>query len=209
MLQTAIITVLVLTLMGMQLESAGQWWPGVALAERGNGFAGGRSVRLPQAAGAGDEIPPTGVVPASPEVPSLEPATLVYFAPQDNDANATVVVLYNTTAVTHTVNVKGFSSGGGVGVNVNVDVGPGGLVHVVSDSILNAPPSWTNSVIANFTDFTTYASLAVPQGIKVDGYIIFNPGTGTIDPRSDQGAIPLRFSADPLTIFMPAVQRSP
>jgi hypothetical protein len=39
--------------------------------------------------------------------------------------------------------------------------------------------------------------------------VLFNPGTGTVDPRLDQGAIPLRFSTDPATLFLPAVQKGP
>jgi hypothetical protein len=69
------------------------------------------------------------------------------------------------------------------------------------------PPSFANSIVTNFTDFTTYATLEVPQGVKVDGYLVFNPGTGTVDPRLDQGAIPLRFSIDPYAVMLPAVSR--
>jgi hypothetical protein len=82
------------------------------------------------------------------------------------------------------------------------------VVHLLSDSVAAAPPpSFANSVVTNFTDFTTYATLDVPPGVRFDGYLIFNPGTGTVDPRADQGAIPLRFSADPLTVLLPAVAR--
>lgn len=53
------------------------------------------------------------------------------------------------------------------------------------------------------------ASLSLPAGVKVDGYTLFNPGTGVVDPRVDQGALPLRFSTDPATVFLPAVQNNP
>lgn len=73
------------------------------------------------------------------------------------------------------------------------------------------PPSWATPapIITNFTDFTYYASQALPKGVKVEGYTLFNPGTGVVDPRKDQGAVPLRFSTDPATLFMPTVQKSP
>jgi hypothetical protein len=41
--------------------------------------------------------------------------------------------------------------------------------------------------------------------VKAEGYVLFNPGT--VDSRKDQGAIPLRFSTDPETLFLPTVNR--
>lgn len=38
---------------------------------------------------------------------------------------------------------------------------------------------------------------------------MFNPGTGVVNPRLDQGAVPLRFSTDPATLFLSAVQNQP
>jgi hypothetical protein len=163
------------------------------------------------AQGSGDEVPPSGHStdrPTAPAVPETVPTTLVYFNPQDNDANATVIVLPNSANVTQTVVVRGYAANSGPFGVWNVAVGPYGLVHLVSDSLAaSPPPSWANSVVTNFTDFTTYATLEVPQGVKIDGYLVFNPGTGTVDPRLDQGSIPLRFSTDPLTVFLPSVNR--
>jgi hypothetical protein len=81
-------------------------------------------------------------------------------------------------------------------------------VHLLSDAAAAAPPpSFANSVVTNFTDFTTYATLDVPAGVKIDGYVVFNPGIGVVDPRLDQGGIPLRFSIDPYAVFMPTISR--
>jgi hypothetical protein len=44
---------------------------------------------------------------------------------------------------------------------------------------------------------------------EVEGNVLYNPGTGTVDPRQDQGAIPLRFNTDPATVFLPSVQQGP
>jgi hypothetical protein len=135
---------------------------------------------------------------------------MVYFVPQDNDANATVLLLYNTDTVTRTVTISGYNESGALGGSLNINVGPKRLVRAVSDSVAaSPPPSWATVALVNFTDFTFLASMAVPQGVKVDGYVIFNPGTGTVDPRANQGAIPLRFSTDPLNEFLPTVNRSP
>ena len=88
-----------------------------------------------------DESPPTQTMddPTAPAAVTAGPTTLVYFAPSDNDANATVVVLYNTTAVTQTVVVKGYVAGGAA-ATWNINVGPNGVVHVVSDSVAASPP---------------------------------------------------------------------
>lgn len=148
----------------------------------------------------------------SPTIPDATTNTLVYFSPQDNDANATVVMLYNTTDVTVTVNLKSYTAGNHLGGNWNITLGPGKLVHLVSDSVVaSPPPSWgaTNTILTNFTDSTMYATLSIPAGVKLDGYVVFNSGTGTIDPRADQGAIPLRFSTDPLTMLLPTVIKGP
>jgi hypothetical protein len=138
--------------------------------------------------------------------------TLVYFVPTDNDATATVLFLYNTEPVTHTVALRGFSYNGVLVYSLNITVKPNSFLRLASDSIVSAPPpSWATPapVITNFTDFTYLASLSLPQGVKVEGYVLFNPGTGVVDPRQDQGAIPLRFSTDPATLFLPTIQNNP
>ena len=193
LVQSAVIVVLVVALMLVTFGSAESWRTGVAHADTGS-----------------DEVPPTDrtmEVPGEPTAPNAGATTLVYFSTTDSDATATVIILYNTTAVTQTVVVKGYVARGAF-ATWNVAVGPNNLVHLVSDSVAaSPPPSWANSVVTNFTDFTTYATLDVPSGVKIDGYVVFNPGTGTVDPRVDQGAIPLRFSTDPYTVMLPAVNR--
>ncbi len=182
--------------------------PGVSLSDEGTAEGTAQPIS------GSDEIPPTsrqdGVQPAAPAAPNAGPTTMVYFAPQDNDANATVLILYNTDTATRTVSISGYNESGALAGSWNINVGPKRLVHAVSDSVAaSPPPSWANAVVVNFTDFVFFASMAVPQGVKVDGYVIFNPGTGTVDPRADQGAIPLHFSTDPLNVFLPTVNRSP
>jgi hypothetical protein len=167
---------------------------------------------MQQSVPGGDETPPTSrlgnVQPQS--IAATSTGALVYFAPQDNDANATVLLLYNTGAVTRTVTITGYNETGAFAGSWILNIGPKRLVHAVSDSVAaSPPPSWANAVVVNFTDFTFIAGMAVPQDVKVDGYVIFNPGTGTVDPRADQGGIPLRFSADPLSLFLPVASNAP
>ena len=164
----------------------------------------------------GDESMPDALksAPQSPEVlPTVVPGdSLVYFVPTDNDATATVIYLYNTDTVAHIVALRGFSYNGVLVYSLNINVGATSFLRLASDSIASAPPpSWATPapIITNFTDFTYFASLSLPKGVKAEGYTLFNPGTGVVDPRKDQGAIPLRFSTDPATLFLPTAPNSP
>lgn len=140
----------------------------------------------------------------SPQSPGALPTpipgeTLVYFVPTDNDATATVLYLYNTDTVTHTVALRGFSYNGVLVYSLNINVNPTSILRLASDSIVAAPPpSWATPapVITNFTDFTYFASLSLPNGVRAEGYTMFNPSTGVVNPRTDQGAIPLKFNPE-------------
>lgn len=137
--------------------------------------------------------------------------TTLFFVPTDNDATATVLFLYNTDSVSHIVPLRGFSYNGVLVYSLNINIGATSFLRLASDSIKSAPPpSWATPapIITNFTDFTYLAMLSLPEGVKVEGYVLFNPGTGVIDPRADQGAIPLRFSTDPATVFLPNVSNN-
>ncbi len=134
----------------------------------------------------------------------------MYFVTADSDA--TVIYLYNTDSVAHTVALRGYSATGVLGYSLNIIVGAGSFIRLSSDSIVAAPPpSWATPppLITNFTDFTFFGSLSLPKGVKVEGYTLFNPGTGTVDPRQDQGAIPMRFSTDLASLFLRVVQTKP
>jgi hypothetical protein len=162
---------------------------------------------------AGDEAMPAS--PSSgPKAPGALPTpipgeNLIYFVPTDNDATATVLYLYNTDSVNHTVALRGFSYNGTLVYSLNITVKATSFLRLASDSIVSAPPpSWATPapIITNFTDFTYFASLSLPKGVKVEGYTLYNPGTGVVDPRKDQGEVPLRFSTDPATLFLPTVK---
>lgn len=162
-----------------------------------------------------DELPPVNLAPGPDAVSALTTPTpgetQVYFIPSDNDATATVLFLYNTDNVDHIVALRGFSYNGVLVYSLNINVAADSFLRLASDSIASAPPpSWATPapVITNFTDFTYFASLSLPKGVKVEGYVVFNPGTGVVDPRTNQGAVPLRFSTDPATFFLPMVPKN-
>jgi hypothetical protein len=152
----------------------------------------------------GDETTIQAPIISGPQSPGALPTpipgeTLEYFVPSDNDATATVIYLYNTDDVDHIVSLRGFSYNGVLVYSLNINVNATSFLRLASDSIASAPPpSWATPapIITNFTDFTYFASLSLPKGVRAEGYTLFNPGTGVVDPRADQGAIPLRFSTD-------------
>lgn len=167
----------------------------------------------PSSSPGSDELPPAnlikGDISASALPTPIPGETLVYFVPSDSDATATVLYLYNTDTAAHIVALRGFSYNGVLVYSLNINIGATSFLRLASDSIAAAPPpSWATPapVITNFTDFTYLASLSLPKGVKAEGYVLFNPGTGVVDPRQDQGAIPLRFSTDPASLFLPLMQ---
>jgi hypothetical protein len=169
-----------------------------------------------------DELYPPSAPPSARALTTLAPRalfalptptpgeTLAYFFPTDNDATGTVMFLLNTDSVDHTVALRGFNHDGAMVYAQNINVPAASMRRLISDSVAaNPPPSWSgpnstppyssgvDNITTNFTDFVYFASVSLPKGVKVDGYTIFNPGTGTVDPRKDQGAIPLRFMTGP------------
>ncbi|MBK8989221.1 MAG: hypothetical protein IPM39_24685 [Chloroflexi bacterium] len=155
-----------------------------------------------------DDGPDAGAIPFSPNsFPGTQP---VYFSPSDNDGTATVVIVYNTTAVTQTAYIQGLNSSGSLTVNSEIPLNPYERKFLISDSLAaGPPPSWQNNLLTNFTDFSTVGVLFVPAGVYFDGFIVFNFGADTIDPRADQGGIPLHFSTDPLTVLLPVISNVP
>jgi hypothetical protein len=171
---------------------------------------------LPRVAAAGSDEDPRELRAAQPAPePQRQPrATLptggdgaqpVWFVPQDNANNATVIFLYSTRTDDVTVPLRGYSYNGVLVYSLNIDVAAGSFVRLVSDSVVTAPPpSWathpsgnpdaTTAIVTNFTDFTYYARLLLPAGVHVDGYIEWNPGTGVVDPNAPTARVPLHFS---------------
>src|SRR5665648_129265 len=131
-----------------------------------------------------DEIPPDNVSSNAPlpkfVLPTPIPGeTRVYFVPTDNDASATVLYLYNPDSVAHVVALRGFNYDGAMVYAQNINIGASSFLRLISDSVAAAPPpSWATPapITTNFTDFTYFASLSLPTGVRVEGYTLFNPG---------------------------------
>ena len=129
----------------------------------------------------------------------------VYFTPQDENTSTTVLFLYNTNADTATVGLQTFYINGSLTISTSVDVPPLGLVRICADTVNTVSASWANTVLVNFTTFSAYAKMTVPAGVKADGYVAWDT-VGFYDPLSNTLTLPLRFSTDPASVFLPSIQ---
>ncbi len=171
-----------------------------------------RVASQPALPGADDHTPPPVLGSVTEAIITQAPGTRpVYFMPQDGNGTATVITLANTDTIAHTVTVLGVDGSGSLLVDIDVFLDPYERVYLLSDSLTATapPPSWQNNVSTNFTDFTTYGVLYVHPKVRFDGYVVYNADTSLISPNEDQGALPLRFSTDPVDVFLPAVQNMP
>lgn len=154
--------------------------------------------------------PPEVVIPKmyQPIAPSAPQAltSTVYFTPQDENTSTTVLFLYNTSNVAGTVNIQAFYLDGSMQLNANIAVPPNGLVRICADPVSTISASWANYVLVNFRTYSTYAKMTLPAGVKADGYVAWNT-SGTYDPLASLQTLPLRFSSDPATVFMPSVPK--
>ena len=130
----------------------------------------------------------------------------VYFTPQDENTSTTVLFLYNTNPATTTVGLQTFYINGSLTISTSVAVPPLGLVRICADAVSTVSASWANSVLVNFTTFSAYAKMTVPMGVKADGYVAWDV-TGVYDPLTNTQTLPLRFSTDPASVFLPSVAR--
>lgn len=160
----------------------------------------------------GDDSNPVGapeiIIPdryRSVEAAGASPAAAatVYFTPQDENTSTTVLFLYNTSTVTATVGIETFTVSGSSYISTTVVVPPGNLVRICADTVSTISSSWTDAVLINFTTNSTYARMTLPEGVKAEGYVAWN-GANPYDPLEVVPTLPLRFSTDPATVFLPA-----
>jgi hypothetical protein len=138
---------------------------------------------------------------------AASPVSTVYFTPQDENTNTTVLFLYSTNNQTTTVGLKTFYLNGSLTISTTVAVPPNGLVRICGDTVSTVSASWANYVLINFTTFSTYAQMTLPAGVKAEAYVAWNT-TGIYDPLTAVQTLPIRFSTDPSTVFLPALPRN-
>lgn len=182
-----------------------------------NGAAGTDAQGTSPQAGVGTDSNPVGkpevVIPEEyrPQAgtlasPTAANATPVYFTPQDENTSTTVLFLYNTTNTAANVSLETYYIDGTLSVTTTIAVPANGLVRICADTVTTVSASWASYVLVNFTTFSAYAKMMVPAGVKVDGYVAWNT-TGVYDPLTSLQTLPLRFSGDPLALYVPLVSR--
>jgi hypothetical protein len=157
-------------------------------------------------AGKPEVVIPTAYQPSAVELAQASSGTPVYFTPQDENTSTTVLFLYNTNSTTETVGLQTYYINGSLTISTSVAVPPLGLVRICADTVSTISASWSQYVLVNFTTFSAYAKLIVPAGVKAEGYVAWNP-TGVYDPLTVSQTLPLRFSTDPATVFLPSLAR--
>jgi hypothetical protein len=132
----------------------------------------------------------------SPDVPTT---TVVQLLPQDSDANATCLFLYNTSAVATTAQLRGYDSVGAQIATWNIALAAGALVRACTDILATIPPpSWAATQVINFTDSVVRLEITLPPYVKVDGFVLWDSATGTVDARTtDSNFLKLRIESNP------------
>ena len=133
--------------------------------------------------------------------------TTVYFTPQDNDGNTTVVFLYNTSGTDATVSIEAHELDGSVWLSTSLVVPAYNLVRICSDFLYNPPASWLSAVFVDFADNSAYVKMTMPSGIKVDAYVSWHTGSG-YEPGVAGFTVPIRLSSDPAMVFLPATHKN-
>jgi len=134
--------------------------------------------------------------------PRPVPTTPVYFTPQDMNNSCTVIFLYNTSDSAATVRIQAWRTSGVEFLDTNVVVPANGMVRICSDATTT---NWADTVLVNFKAFSAYARMLLPAGVKAEAYVAWN-GTGDYNPDAQGVAVlPIRFSTDPESVFLPAV----
>ena len=149
---------------------------------------------------------PAAYRPSAADVAQAQagPVTTVYFTPQDENTSTTVLFLYNTNAATATVGLQTYYINGSLTISTSVAIPPLGLVRICADTVNTVAASWSQYVLVNFTTFSAYAKMTVPLGVKAEGFVAWDIA-GFYDPLSSTQTLPLRFSTDPATVFLPTV----
>jgi hypothetical protein len=176
---------------------------------------GGRSDSTASVSQAGSDSQPIGpaeiVIPEKYQAHGAVPtnaqgSAVIWFTPQDEDTSTTVIFLYNTGNATATVSLTTYQLDGTVEIDTSIAVPAHGLVRICGDEVSTVSSTWQDTLWVNFRTSSTYARMELPAGVKAEAYVVWNDGT-TYDPLQVAPALPIRFSAEPLAVFLPAVPR--
>ena len=168
---------------------------------------------------AGSDSQPTGapevVIPekyrategVSADAVAPVPVVTLYFTPQDENTSTTVIFVYNTGAAAATVGLRTYGITGASVINTSFSVPAGGLVRICADTVSTIAGTWQDVLLVNFTTNSTYGRMTLPPGVKAEAYVVWNDA-GTFDPLKVSPTLPIRFSTDQGSVFLPAALRA-
>lgn len=133
--------------------------------------------------------------------------TTVYFAPQDENTSTTILFFFNTTGDALNVDITTYQMNGVEYLSTTIPIPAHGMVRVCGDEVVTSSETWQDAVLVNFTTYSAYGELSIPDGIEVDGYIAWNGGY-FYDPLQSVPTLPLRLSTDLYAIYLPLIKKS-
>ena len=117
----------------------------------------------------------------------------LYFTPQDNMRNTTVLFLYNTSNTYKVASLMTFRLDGSPYIDATFGLPPGEMWRICGDLVDTNIETWWGYAYLSFGNPSAHAMLTLPPGMKVEGYIAWNGGT-TYDPQDAVPTLPIRFS---------------
>ncbi len=153
------------------------------------------------------EVRIPGNLQAQGFAPQADGGSTVYFAPQDETTNTTVIFLYNTTGDAVNVDITTYDLDGIEYLSTSIPVPARSMVRICADEVVTDTTSWNGFVLVNFRSYSAYGKMILPDGVEVEGYIVWN-GTSTYDPLLSFETLPLRLSTDLYAIFFPIIKKS-
>ena len=167
-----------------------------------SGAGGGAPPIAPPALGAalgGSDSQPSGTAATGSAAPRAREAVAsasaiantLYFTPQDENTNTTLLFLYNTTASPDTALLDTYYLNGSVTISTAIGVPANGLVRICTDNVSTVSSSFTGATLVNFTTFSAYARLRLPAGLRASAYVAWDT-TGIFDPLQSVEVMPLR-----------------
>lgn len=117
----------------------------------------------------------------------------LYFTPQDNMRNTTVLFLYNTSNTYKVSSLYTFRLDGSLWLDYTFGLPSGEMWRICGDLVDTNIETWQGYAYVPFGNSSAHAMLVLPHGVKVEGYIAWNGGT-TYDPHDAVPTLPIRFS---------------
>lgn len=133
-------------------------------------------------------------------------ATDLYLIPSDTATTNTVINIGNYNSTPVNISMKSVYDGAVTGP-IYFSIPANTVTRVSADSIVaGAPVSWNNTIFYNLTNIVDMVIVTIPSsGVIVDGFIVWSGTNTTYNPDGQYPVMPLRFSTDPYSLYLPSV----